>query len=286
MAIPGNLPPYLSEYEYNIYRAKFLGENLRFKTIFSLFKILKSRGALIVNDYFCYFQHNTKAQFFQDLFRRGYSVPKFLATNDLSEALEFKRKEPNSIFKASYGVGATQDLENIEQASSQKLKLTPAFFQKKIKGNTYRVHTVGNKVILSLKILTNEVDSRSATRGFIKEEIPKKIAQEIIEVNRLYNIYYSAWDIIIDKKTGQGFLLDCNPGPYIYWIGDYYTRKVMGELAKYFKNFDKTTSLAQAEKAVKEVEVDYQQILKKSPKVNEILDFSLEKALKKLRLRY
>lgn len=235
LSIPADIPAYLSRGEYSLWRAKFISENNRFSTLFSLLNILRKKGVLIINHPEAYYLHNTKSQFYSYLSNQGFSVPEFLSTNDYDAALKFCNRF-NCVGKSAYGVGATRKVNTEVFTQECGLNRSPVFFQREIKGSTIRVHTVGERIVLSLKIISEGLDSRSSPTGFEVVDLPEEITKEVIKANKYYNIHYSAWDVILDKK-GNYFLLDCNPGPYIYWLGSYFTRYVMSTLAGFIKNY-------------------------------------------------
>lgn len=281
LSIPADLPAVLSRGEYSLWRAKFIDENIRFSTVFSLLTILRSKGVLIINHPETYYLHNTKSQFFSDLINNGFSVPEFLSTNDYGSAVKFCEKN-SCIGKSAYGVGATRKVSAEFLTEDCGLDKTPVFFQKTISGSTIRVHTVGERIILSLKIISEGIDSRSAPSGFEVFDLPKEIQEEIIKVNIRYNINYSAWDVMIDED-GNYFLLDCNPGPYIFWLGNYFTRYIMSNLAMYLKNYVKSNCIKTASAELNFPELQFQKMY-----VNKSVckyDFTTEYK-EKLRLRF
>jgi hypothetical protein len=150
--------------------------------------------------------------------------------------------------KSPCGVGATRKIDERHLNRKTGLRLSPALIQKRVNGSTVRVHTIGNKVILSLKIFAKDVDSRSDTAGFEVVKLRPEHEHAIIEANNLIGIHFSAWDIIIDEKD-RLHLLDCNIGPYIFWIGSYFTRLFKAEAARYLVAYAETGSLEKADAA-------------------------------------
>ena len=243
-SIPSNLPAYLSKSEYAIWRAKFIEENIRFSWMFSMLNILRSRGALIVNHPETYHLHNTKAQFLSLLYDKGFSVPEFIATNDYKSAKDFCRQH-ECVCKSAFGIGATRLVSEESLHPLCGLNRTPAIFQKKVRGETIRVHTVGSKVVLSLRILSQAIDSRSDTGGFTVIDLPEHIEKEISCINREFKIFYSAWDIILGENE-TFHILDINPGPYIGWTGNYFARYVMSALARFIGAYEDEVSFETA----------------------------------------
>ena len=245
---PTNIPGYTNAFEHAVWRAKFIKENYKVSAISGILSVLQSKGVLIANPIDTYFHHNTKANFFIDLANRKYSVPNTFATNDMAYVSDSYEKR-RLIMKSMSGVGATRIVKKEHLERARDLSECPALFQDKIEGYTARVHTVGNKAVLTLKILADDIDSRSDTAGFEVMELDKKAEKQIVEINKKIGLHFSAWDAIIDNN-GDAFLLDCNSGPYIGWIGNYYMRLVQSELAKYLIAYADSGSIEIAENSV------------------------------------
>jgi hypothetical protein len=265
--LPLEIPPYLSELDYLKWKAKYISENYKINTINLLLKMLELNGALIINPLMSYFQHNTKVQFNIMLRKKAVHVPATFGTNSL-EFLKKKYDEDSElIIKSPSGVGATRKLSGVHLKQSKALLYTPALFQELIKGNTYRIHTVGDKVVLSLRIFAEDIDSRSDTSGFEVVELNAKHKSQVIKANKILGWKFSAWDAIINQDN-EIYLLDGNPGPYIYWIGSYFTRYVMKCFAQYLVNFTSTGSLLSANRAVKPTKLQIQRIYKIDEEIN------------------
>jgi len=109
--------------------------------------------------------------------------------------------------------------------------------------------------------MAEDIDSRSDTSGFKVVELSIEQEKQVTKANKLLGWHFSAWDAIIDKND-KIYLLDGNPGPYIYWIGDHMTRLVMKELAKYMSVFSQTGNFKKADNAVNYPDVIHNQVLK------------------------
>ncbi len=139
-----------------------------------------------------------------------------------------------------------------------RLKHCPVMFQEQIFGETLRVHIVGDKVVLALKIITTgRVDSRTATTGAELFKMPDSEAEKIVKANRFLGLHYAAWDIIF-TIDGRFVYLDCNPGPCIMWIGVEFRRFVFEQMGKYMVAYALTGSI---ERAAEKVSVYNQECL-------------------------
>ncbi len=258
---PITSPAWQSDFEMNIWRAKYIKENYKIFAISSILKELENQGVLVVNGLAKYLYHNMKSGFFSYLRSKGISVPDSMGTNSLSEALNFKNRYEKIVAKSPSGVGATKLIKNFKGVADKSLKYTPPMFQQEIKGQTIRIHTVGNKVVLALKIIASDIDSRTDTKGFSYYKMKKEHSDEVLRANSLLNLKFSAWDAIIGEDD-KIYLLDCNPGPYIYWIGSYFTRLVKSELARYLVAFAESGDEEIAEGSISVPECKIHRIMK------------------------
>src|SRR5205823_3562759 len=94
-----------------------------------------------------------------------------------------------------------------------------------------------------------EIDSRTGTKGFEYTQLSDDEEKRIASANRALGLHFAAWDVILGED-GRLFYLDCNPGPYLMWIGPDNVRAVYGQLAKYMITFSRTKSVAEASKGV------------------------------------
>jgi hypothetical protein len=280
---PLSIPPYHNEFESAVWRAKFIKENYRIYFIESLLKILAKNNVLVANPISSYMNHNTKAQMFNFLKRNGISIPETFTTNDIEYLNHKLLKGKRYVLKSSSGIGATKRIVFDKFNNSESLIKTPSLFQEEIEGKTVRIHTIGDTVVLALKIIANDIDSRTDTKGFELIRLTDEQKSEVKNANNILDIKFSAWDAIIDKNN-RIYLLDCNPGPYIFWIGNYYTRLVLGEFAKYLIAYSKNNSLDEANESVSEVEPDITKINKHDESIiHHITDISKQFSNQKLR---
>ncbi|MCU7494095.1 MAG: ATP-grasp domain-containing protein [Ignavibacteria bacterium] len=229
--VPPVIPPLLNAAEFSLWQARYLMEESRQKVFSGMIGLLEKRGALVINPPSAYFHHNAKAQFFYMLEQEGLPVPYTFATGSLRF---YKKKilhnDEEFIIKAGYGVGGTRRLLKNMVPEKEELQYCPSLFQEEIKGSTIRVHTVGNSVVLALRIVSEDIDSRSDAKGFEAVSLSPEHEALIARANRLLGLNFSAWDVIVAPDNSL-YLLDCNPGPYIWWIGPYFSRVVLSRLA-------------------------------------------------------
>jgi glutathione synthase/RimK-type ligase-like ATP-grasp enzyme len=212
--------------------------------------MLARRGAIVVNPLTsAYLDHNAKAQFYAKLAGHGVSVPRTLTTNDPDAALRFIAEIGEVVAKPQIGIGSTRLVTAEDERRIHELRYGPVMFQERVIGPTVRVHVVGDTVVLALRILNDAIDSRTETQGFEFHRLPEYACRDLARASRILGLHYCAWDVIV---TGDGryYALDCNPGPFIMWIGPEYVRVVFTELARYLLACARGAPVAEASAAV------------------------------------
>lgn len=244
------LPPMLNAASYAQYRAGYLIEQEYQAAVAGFFELFAASGGLVVNPLDkAYIDHDSKSQFYEKLRAWGFDQPKSLTTNDPATALAFIEKFGEVIIKPAMGVGSArvigkQDLENIED-----IRLCPVLLQERVTGHTLRVHIVGDTVVCTVKVVGQGVDSRTGKRKIIPVLPDEAQAQRIVRASRLLGLHFSAWDVI-QTIDGRFVFLDCNPGPYILWIGKDLAGKVFEQLASYMVTYAKTGCEQKASSAI------------------------------------
>ncbi|MGH8658262.1 MAG: hypothetical protein ACREV4_07245 [Gammaproteobacteria bacterium] len=117
-------------------------------------------------------------------------------------------------------------------------------------GDTVRVHVVGDKVVLALRILSADVDSRTSPKGFEYLELPDQEQENIVRANRSLGLHFATWDVLA-TEDGRHIYLDCNAGSYLMWVGEEYARFVLRQLAVYLLTYARTHLVSAASNQVK-----------------------------------
>lgn len=246
------LPPVLNQASHSELRSRYLREQEYSAATYAFFEGLARRGTLVVNPLTsAYLDHNAKAQFYEKLRAHAIPVPRTLTTGDPDAAAGFIAEVGEAVAKPQIGVGSTRLVTEDDQQRLEEVRRCPVMLQERIHGPTVRVHIVGDTVVLALKILSeDQVDSRTETRGFEYHELPGDTQQTLVRANRLLGLHYAAWDVISDDRDHY-FALDCNPGPFIMWIGPDNVRSVLSELAGYLVRYAQTGSIDDASAGVR-----------------------------------
>jgi hypothetical protein len=245
--VPAIAPPYLGDVQQAAWRARYLREQLRQRLLRTFCAAAEERGALIVNRPETYYHHDTKPQLARALHQAGLAVPPSVGTNDAGALASVAAGE--WVFKAGQGVGATRALAQGHLANPARLRACPALFQQRIEGPTLRIHTVGSRVVLALEVVAATLDSRTSPQRLEVVELDEVAEAQLARANALLGSHFAAWDAI---RTPAGMvLLDCNPGPYLGWIGERFARLVLHETARFLLAWCRTRSLEAASSAVR-----------------------------------
>ena len=260
---PSTIPPVMNESNYSELRSIFLREQEYQASTRSFFNQMSLRNKLVINTLTrAYVDHDTKAQLYHKLNDGGFCVPDTIMTNNAEHAKAFFKKVGQAVAKPSIGIGSTRRVNEYDIERLDELTRSPVLFQELIEGDTIRVHIVGNKVVLALRIIGEEgqIDSRTNPQGFEYFKLPDIEEDKIVKATHSLGLNYAAWDILA-AKDGRFAYLDCNPGPFILWIGKENTRAVFERLANYMIEYSETGSMDEACKAVTPCDRSYSDMI-------------------------
>lgn len=244
------LPAMLNACSYNDWRGGYLREQQFQATAYGFFDQLAARGCLVVNPLSgAYLDHNAKGQFYFKLAAWGAPVPETLLTSDPDAARDFMGRVGEVVVKPAVGIGSTRLVTAADLTRFDEVALCPVLFQAYLRGYVVRVHVVGDTVVLALRVRAEHVDSRTATEGFDYHAMPEAEQARLVAINRRLGLHYSAWDVM-HTHDGRYVYLDCNPGPYIMWIGPEYVEVVVTQLARYLVAYAARRSVEDASSAV------------------------------------
>ncbi|WP_320170662.1 ATP-grasp domain-containing protein [Maridesulfovibrio sp.] len=246
-----SMPPVTNAVQYEEFRTSFMREQFFQGAAFGFFEEFARRGGLVVNSPFgAYVDHDTKAQLCSKLRENGFDAPRSIMTNSPDEAARFISLVGEAVCKPSIGVGSTRAVLPDDIRESSDLPLCPVLFQEYVRGKTLRVHVVGDSMVLALEIIAPDVDSRTSTKGFERFIMPPEEKERIVQATRFLGLHYAAWDVMA-SADGRYVYLDCNPGPYVMWIGKENRALVFRQLARYLVGYARTGSVEEASALVK-----------------------------------
>ncbi len=244
------IPPVLNQTSLCEWRTGFVREQEYQAFVYGFFDCLRQRSTMVVNMPETYTHHDTKAQFYERLRRAGCPVPQTLSTNVPGQASRFVKEHGRAVLKPSIGVGSTRIMHDTDLERLDEVRMCPVMLQEFIDGPTLRVHMVGGSVVLALEIEAEGIDSRTGHQTFTYTRISEEAEKALATAMKILGLHFAAWDVI-RAPDGRYYLLDCNPGAYLMWIGEKYVRVVFDELARYMLTFANTGSMDEARKAVR-----------------------------------
>jgi len=245
-----SLPPVMNRAMYAETQALYLREQEYQAVAYSFFEEFAARGGLVVNPLTGGFiDHDTKTQFYEKLRAHGFHIPASLTTNSPEQASAFIQAHGETVLKPAVGVGSTRLITGPELQDLDRIVYCPVLLQERVRGDTLRVHVVGDRVVMPLRIISEGLDSRTETRGFEPISMSEREEERIVAAHRLLGLHYSAWDVIA-SEDGRYVYLDANSGPYVMWIGPKYRTHVFRQLARYLVVFARTGDLRKASEAV------------------------------------
>lgn len=245
------LPPLLNATTYTQYMHVFQKEQLYQTAAYNFFDRLSAQGKLVINPLTsAYVDHDSKSQLYEKLRAAGFDTPITRTTNDEAEVIDFINSHKEALVKPAIGFGNARSISLDDKERFNELRVFPLVMQERVFGDTIRVHIVGDTVVLALKIINKgDVDSRIGTDGFEYFKLPPEEEEKIVRANRMLGLHYAAWDVIFSPE-GRVAYLDCNPGPYIMWIGDDNVKTVLTELARYMVVYSQTHSMEEASASI------------------------------------
>jgi glutathione synthase/RimK-type ligase-like ATP-grasp enzyme len=157
----------------------------------------------------------------------GCSVPETIVTNHPPDAVAFLKKFPDAIVKPAAGGALTLNAGNLPLEDLERIKMAPAIFQRRIRGDDIRVIVIAEKIASAASILVppDTVDFRGDTEyalGKIKYEevsLPAEVQQDCLRICKALGYRYGGLDL---KRTSEGefVFLECNNSP-IYMDVEY-----------------------------------------------------------------
>lgn len=156
-----------------------------------------------------------------DVIRRlGCSVPETLITNDPKQARDFLGRYPDAIVKPAAGGALTLNAAELSTKELERIRVAPAIFQRRLRGDDIRVIVIGNQVVSSASILVppDTIDFRGNqdyAQGKITYDevrLPVEIEQDCVRICAALGYRYGGLDLKRIDKTRFVFL-ECNNSP-------------------------------------------------------------------------
>lgn len=248
---PIAVPPVMNASNYSELRACYLREQEYQAATFSFFAQLKERGKLVINSpAHAYLDHDAKAHFYEKLRKLGFPVPRTLTTNDPERANAFFAEVGEVVAKPAIGIAATRLITSEDLKRVAEIRTCPVLFQERMRGDILRAHVVGDRLVLALKVVNRgEIDSRTAPLALECYALTEVDAQRLVAATQALELQFAAWDLIVNPE-GRIYYLDCNPGPYLLWVGAEYSRFILRQLAAFMLAYARHRCLAEASRQI------------------------------------
>ncbi|MEO5377401.1 MAG: ATP-grasp domain-containing protein [Magnetococcus sp. DMHC-6] len=236
---PEALPGRLDGVRQSQWRSRYWQEQANQATVMGFMQRLLACGRLVVNPLTKgYPEHNAKSWFYEKLRGAGFLVPKSITTNDPERVATFlQAHEQGVVVKPMIGVGSTRVVSVADRGYLERVRYASVLLQERVFGEHLRVHVVGDRVVLCVRVIfSGEVDSRVGIKRVEESLLDPQQEAQIVCASRFLGLHFCAWDVI-REEGGRVFLLDCNPGPYVMWLGERFSKLILWSLAGYLVNF-------------------------------------------------
>jgi glutathione synthase/RimK-type ligase-like ATP-grasp enzyme len=99
-----------------------------------------------------------------------------------------------------------------EPARLKLLHSAPVLFQEYIEGDNVRVYAIGDRIISSGIIRSEELDYRGSEESIEKIKLPGAVARICLKAMKLCGMQFTGMDLKI-KPDGEFIFIECNPSP-------------------------------------------------------------------------
>ncbi len=226
-------------FNYSSDEKKFHSYRNYYSFLYSLVNIADLNGAKVVNSPSTFWIHFYKPYTYTLAKKFGLKIPITFVSNKTRSIIKFykENKDKELIIKPVAG-GDTIKLLNQDQL--EKIKSTLDYktyiIQERIIGQEIRTFLIGYKTIVSLHLITNDLDYREKQN--IQEikiiDIPTNLANSIIKFSKYIGLKFCALDF--KKVDNEYYFLDINPAPMFVGFeiksGYPITNKIIEYLAK------------------------------------------------------
>jgi predicted ATP-grasp superfamily ATP-dependent carboligase len=168
----------------------------------------------VINPYRTAFYHKLKANQYWKLASEGLPVPEFIAGNEFFEMRGFVAATRSVIKPMVSGFVNAYTASDLDR-DRETLRKRPVILQRQIPGRMLRSFVLGDGVIGTCEIVHEKSDADSrrnivAMRAFAldrdQELIPVKACQAL-------GMIFAGVDLILEERSGELYVLECNPAP-------------------------------------------------------------------------
>lgn len=180
----------------------------------SLIEILSELKPM-VNPYRAAFYHKLKPYQYCTLAAQGLKVPSFQAGNDFFEITRFVGATPCVVKPLVGGLVRPISAADLDK-ERETLRRRPVLVQQLIKGKALRSFVVGERLVGTCETVYGEtdVDSRQNVVAMRQFDLSREHAEVPVRACRALGMLFAGVDMIIDDKSGELYVLECNPAPF------------------------------------------------------------------------
>jgi glutathione synthase/RimK-type ligase-like ATP-grasp enzyme len=156
-----------------------------------------------------------------DVIRRlGCPVPETLITNDPRHAHDFLNRFQDAIVKPVAGGALTLDAGELSIKELERIRVAPAIFQQRVRGDDIRVVVIGNQIVSSacIRVPPDTIDFRGnqdyaqGKIAYDEVSLPAEIEQDCVRICAALGYRYGGLDLKRVDKNWFVFL-ECNNSP-------------------------------------------------------------------------
>lgn len=181
--------------------------------MWSALRLLEDRGVPVINPLRSLGVHGVKLLQLHRFRHAGLRVPQTLVTNDPDAVRRFAEANPDAIYKPVAGGGYARALgpEDLTAERLEMLRSVPVQFQERIVGESVRVYVLGGEVVGAGRMLSEELDYRTAPHDVLAIEPDADMARAAVAAAHAVNLEWSGVDFVVGT---DGFhVLEANPSP-------------------------------------------------------------------------
>jgi glutathione synthase/RimK-type ligase-like ATP-grasp enzyme len=206
----------INPYNYSSDEKKFHTYKNYYSYLYSLVNIAKLNRAKVVNSPSTFWIHFYKPYTYALAKKFNLKIPQTFVSNKSREILKFYKENKNKELVVKPVAGG--DLVRIlNEEELEKIKNTLDYktfiIQEKIEGQEIRVFVLGNKILVSLYLITPDLDYREKQN--IEDikiiDISKELENSIIKFSKWIGLKFCALDL--KEYQDKYFFLDINPAP-------------------------------------------------------------------------
>lgn len=225
-------PEYEDEFEERPY--SLLNQLREYRGLLgSILRHLSASGVPVVNPPETTAIHGLKPYQLATFDDAGIPVPETLTTNEPAAVQAFLDRVDEAIYKPVAGGGHARRFTQAECTDDrlERLANSPVQFQELLDGTNYRLFVVGDEVVATARIESDELDYRLGEHDVTAASLSDRIENTAVRAADCLGLAFAGVDVIV---TDDGFdVLEANPSPMFAAFDERAGTDVAGHLAGY-----------------------------------------------------